>query len=203
MRWFRIWTHKTLQRRTCSWPFFSQNDLLEPVHVLPFYSSSIHQTIIHLSYSPSTNLFTEQITPDTLQMTPRLSIHTSISRSLAVMRPHCSLRWNRHGSMSVMAAPVTLPVKPINRENLGTSRASRYDVISKAARTSRAGRDTPRPPCLDETTASGERLKPRSWKGKQSVCFEPFYLWVALFWLIVSALFKAWRHFKRGSTSTS
>lgn len=63
--------------------------------------------------------------------------------------------------MSVMAAPVTLPVKPINRENLGTSRASRYDVISKAPRTNRAGRDIPpRPP------ASVERLKHREREGK-------------------------------------
>lgn len=120
---------------------------------------------INSSYSPSTSLLTEQITPDTLQMAPRLRIPTSISWSRTVRRPHCSLRWNRHGSMSVMAAPVTLPVKPINRENLGTSRASRYDVISKAPRTSRAGRDTPRPPCLeyDETADSGDRLKQRSW----------------------------------------
>ena len=102
---------------------------------------SIHPSLP--SYSPSTSLFTEQITPDALQTTPRLRIHTSISRSLTARRPHCSLRWNRHGSMSVMAAPVTLPVKPINRENLGTSRARRYDVISRAPRTSRAGLDTP------------------------------------------------------------
>lgn len=45
--------------------------------------------------------------------------------------------------MSVMAAPVTLPVKPISRENLGTSRDRRYEVISRAARISRAGREIP------------------------------------------------------------
>lgn len=48
--------------------------------------------------------------------------------------------------MSVMAAPLTLPVKPISRENLGTSRDRRYEVISRAARTSRAGREMPGPP---------------------------------------------------------
>lgn len=111
-----------------------------------FLQTDLNDLSIHPpfpSYSPSTSLFTEQINPDTLQTTPRLRIHTSISRSLTARRPHCSLRWNRHGSMSVMAAPVTLPVKPINRENLGTSRARRYDVISRAPRTNRAGLDTP------------------------------------------------------------
>lgn len=44
-----------------------------------------------------------------------------------------------------MAAPVTLPVKPISRENLGTSRDRRYEVTSRAARTSRAGREMPGP----------------------------------------------------------
>ncbi len=178
-------------------PSFSLKWPAWPVHASTFPSihpsihlSSIHQSIIHPSYSPPTSLFTEQITPDTLQMTPRLSMHTSISRSLTVRRPHCSLRWNRHGRMSVMAAPVTLPVKPINRENLGTSRASRYDVISKAPRTNRAGRDTPRPLCLEygETPASVERLKRRSLKGALvAVCVDPasnFCLCVAPFWLM-------------------
>lgn len=47
--------------------------------------------------------------------------------------------------MSVMALPVTLPVKPISRENLGTSRDRRYEVISRATRTSRAGWEMPGP----------------------------------------------------------
>lgn len=143
----------------------------------------IHPSI-YPSYSPSTSLFTEQITPDPLQMTPRLSIHTSISRPLTVRRPHCSLRWNRHGSMSVMAAPVTLPVKPINRENLGTSRASRYDVISKAPRTNRAGRDIPpRPPASVERLKQRERAKQSFWQLASNFC-----LWVAQFWLTVYQL---------------
>lgn len=78
-------------------------------------------------------------------MTPVLRIHTSARRSLPESRPLCSRRWHRHGRMSVMAAPVTLPVKPISRENLGTSRDRRYEVISRAARTSRAGREMPGP----------------------------------------------------------
>lgn len=165
---YSIQIQKMLKRRAYNCTFL-QNDLSDLSTHLPFHPS-IYQSIIHSFYSPSTSLFNEQMTPDALQMTPRLSIHTSISRSLTVRRPHCSLRWNRHGSMSVMAAPVTLPVKPINRENLGTSRARRYEVISKAPRTNRAGRDTPRPPCLErnETAASAERLKQRSWKGAKS-----------------------------------
>lgn len=97
------------------------------------------------SYSPTNNLFTEQKMPDKLQTTPVIRIHTSIRCSLPVSRPLCSLRWHRHGSMRVMTAPVTLPVKPISSENLGTSRARKYDVISRAARTSRAGREIPEP----------------------------------------------------------
>ncbi|TNN40552.1 hypothetical protein EYF80_049273 [Liparis tanakae] len=96
-----------------------------------------------------TSPFTEQITPDTLHTAPRLRMHASASRSPAVRRPHCSLRWRRHGRTSVVSDPVTLPVRPISSENRGTSRARRYDVISKAARTARAARDTPRPPCWE------------------------------------------------------
>lgn len=51
-------------------------------------------------------------------------------------------------------------VRPINRENLGTSRASRYDVISKAARTNRAVRDTP--PCWEGDETPVERSEQRS-----------------------------------------
>ena len=47
--------------------------------------------------------------------------------------------------MRVTAAPVTLPVKPISSENLGTNRARKYDVISRVARTSRTGREIPEP----------------------------------------------------------
>lgn len=97
------------------------------------------------SYSPTSNLFTEQKMPDTLQTTPVIRMHTSVRCSLLVSRPLCSLRWHRHGSMRVMAAPVTLPVKPISSENLGTNRARKYDAISRAARTSRAGREIPEP----------------------------------------------------------
>lgn len=57
--------------------------------------------------------------------------------------------------MRVMADPVTLPVKPINKENLGTSRASRNDVVSKAPRTSRAEQDTPPLLCLEYRRAAG------------------------------------------------
>lgn len=97
------------------------------------------------SYTPTNNLFSEQNTPDTLQMTPVPRMHASVRRSLPVSRPLSSLRWHKHGSMSVMAAPVTLPVRPISRENLGTIRARRYAVISRATRTSRAGRETAEP----------------------------------------------------------
>lgn len=97
------------------------------------------------SYTPTNNLFSEQNTPDTLQMTPVLRMHASVRHSPHVSRPLSSLRWQRHGSTSVMAAPVTLPVRPISRENLGTIRARRYAVTSRAARTSRAGRETPEP----------------------------------------------------------
>lgn len=118
-------------------------------------------------------------------MTPRLNIHTSISRSLTLRRSHCSLRWNRHGNMSVMAAPVTLPVKPISRENLGTNRASRYDVISEAPRTNRAGRDIPPWP----PAASVERFKQPSREGKQSFrqLASHCCLWVAQVWLMFSS----------------
>lgn len=97
------------------------------------------------SYSPTSNRFTEQKMPDTLQTTPVIRMHTSVRRSLPVSRSLCSLRWHTHGSMRVMAAPVTLPVKPISSENLGTKRARKYDDSSRAARTSRAGRETSKP----------------------------------------------------------
>ena len=76
-------------------------------------------------YSPSTSLLSEQITPEVLQTSPRLSMATSVSLSRAPRRRQRSLRWKRQGRIRVMAAPVTLPVRPISRENLGTSRASR------------------------------------------------------------------------------
>lgn len=106
------------------------------------------------SYSPASSRFTEQKMPDTLQTTPVIRMHTSVRRSLSERRSPCSLRWHAHGSMRVMAAPVTLPVKPISSENLGTKRARKYDDISRAARTSRAGRETCRPSASAEKAES-------------------------------------------------
>lgn len=85
-------------------------------------------------YCPSTSLLAEQTRPDRLQTTPRHRMDMSSRRSLAARRPQRSLRWNRQGSTSVMAAPVTLPVRPISRENLGTNWARRNDAISKQPR---------------------------------------------------------------------
>lgn len=128
--------------KSCNPIFHSKQYTAELVAIICSVNSACPPST-HPSYSSSISRFTEHIRPDPLQMTPRLSIHKSISRSCTVRQPHCSLRWHRHGSISVMVAPVTLPVKPINRENLGTNRARRYDVISKVPRTNRAGRDIP------------------------------------------------------------
>lgn len=109
---------------------------------------SIH-ALLHPStnqpYCPSTSLLAEHTRPDRLQTTPRLRMDMSSRRSLAARRPQCSLRWNRQGSTSVMAAPVTLPVRPISKENLGINWARRNDEISKQPRITSAGWDHPLP----------------------------------------------------------
>lgn len=88
----------------------------------------------HFYPSPNTlsSPFIEQTMPARLQRKPKIKTEISAHFSKKDSFFHLSFKWKREGRRKVIAAPVTLPAKPISRAKCGMNMAiSRVNMRNK------------------------------------------------------------------------